>query len=59
MSKWETAAAGGRVVARLVVSGIWIAAAVVLFAAGSIIAGLVCLAYVAYLLLFGGRLLIY
>ena len=59
MSRWEMALSGGRAVARLLTSALWVAVAVALFAAGSVAAGILCLAYVSYLLFFGGRLLLY
>ena len=58
-SNLDRAAAGGRIAARIGVSALWGGAAVIAFSAGSIIVGLACVAYVVYLLAFGGRLLIY
>jgi hypothetical protein len=58
-SRLDKVAAGASLVARVLVSLLWGAGGVVCFASGAWPAGLIAIAYLAYLWLFGGRWLIY
>lgn len=57
--KLDAVATGSRVVTRVAVSGLWGAVAVAMFSQGQVLIGLAALAYIAYLLLLGGRWLIW
>jgi hypothetical protein len=50
---------GGRLVAKLLVVALWATVTVALFTAGEVLPALGCSAYLVYLTLFRGRLLIY
>ena len=57
--KLEMAAAGGRLLARILVSALWATAGILAAAAGEPAALVVVVLYLAYLWLLGGRWLIY
>lgn len=55
----DAAARGVSAVSRVLVSALWAAVGVAGFSAGEPAVGLLCLAYLAYLWVLGGRWLIY
>ena len=57
--KWDAAESAMSVTAKLLVSLLWVALCIVGFASGVWELGLVAIAYLAYLWLFGGRWLFY
>ena len=58
-SAWDTVGHGISMVAKLISTGFWFALIVLGFTAGVPLLGVLGIAYLAYLWLFGGRWLIY